>query len=225
MYRLGRRLKYKNKKIVFIYIISFFIIAIVVIVGYIIIKKIDKNSTIIKQSKGVTIEIANPNSAYVKYNEGIFSISLPKSWVQTKPVTSNYNIYSWQSVGSGTQVLDIYQDTIPVNFSVNRELAVQSEGNKIALVGSASDNCADFTKMSSVSATGTPAKWQGINFLCDLGNYERDVVGIGSSDGLNTVSLKGAINGKHQFFFTYTNNSVNPDFTIFYKALTSFYLK
>jgi len=73
---------------------------------------------------------------------------------------------------------------------------------------------------------GASAKWQGIDFLCDQNNLERDVVGTSSLDGINTVSLNSPSGGgAHKFFFTYTNQSINGDYSVFTDAVTSFKMK
>jgi hypothetical protein len=115
-------------------------------------------------------------------------------------------------------------DTIPTNIGVNRVLPVQGEGSRV-IPTTVSDTCADFTGDKVPGNQNTPAKWGGIDFLCDLANYERDVVGTSSSDGVNTVKVTGATTGTHQIFFTYTDNGATPDFTIFVNAVTSFRMK
>ena len=76
------------------------------------------------------------------------------------------------------------------------------------------------------STTGkSPAKWESIDFICDSGNYQRDVVGSVSGDGLNNINLTGPTKGPHRYFFTYTDNNSQPDYAIFSEALKSFKAK
>ncbi len=223
MYRLGERINRKRKKRI-IWSISLGILALIAVIFYFY-YKVSHVKTVIHQSKGTVTVVESPNSQTLNYDEGDFSVSIPKSWQPVKIQNSLYKIYEWKTTTGDSQTLDIYEDTIPQGFAVNRELALQPEGGKLSTIGLASDNCSNFTKAGSSGMVATPARWQGINFLCDEANYERDVVGTGSTAGINTVTLNGTISGTHSFFFVYTNYSINPDFTLFYQILASFYLK
>jgi hypothetical protein len=55
-----------------------------------------------------------------------------------------------------------------------------------------------------------------------VANYERDVVGTSSPQEINTVTVTGPSTGTHKYFFVYTDNSAEPDYTIFTDALQSF---
>ena len=88
-----------------------------------------------------------------------------------------------------------------------------------------SDNCATFTPATNAATGVSTGKWQGTNFLCDEGNYERDVVGTASAQGINTLTLTGSTTGSHKVFLVYTNNNINPDFSVLYGILESFKLK
>jgi hypothetical protein len=157
--------------------------------------------------------------------EQAFSIGLPQGWKSPAPPAVPYTVYSWQGSGKdATRRLDLYMDTIPANFAVNRLLPVTQDGDSLSIAGDVSDNCIRFTARTAASAaTGAePAKWNGVNFLCDVGNYERDVVGTGSSIGVNTAVVSGAATGVHKVFFVYTDNSASPDYTIFESIIKSF---
>jgi hypothetical protein len=116
-------------------------------------------------------------------------------------------------------------DHIPTALAINRLLAVQSSGDKMTPVGMVSDNCTNFTdKATESAATGTaPAKWNGVNFICDMANYERDVVATGSSGGINMVTLSSK-SGTHQVCLVYTDNSIDPDYSVFTDIVQSFTL-
>jgi hypothetical protein len=180
---------------------------------------------IIKQSKAVNTTV-NFNAQTQLYKEPDFSVSLPTSWHVVPRPPGPYQTFTWQSsdVGTNGQIIQMFEDTIPVNFAANRVLVVQGEVDHLTLVGQASDNCSDFTKNPPLpNENGAPAKWQGVSFLCDQRNQERDVIGTSSTDGVNTVILEDQSTGlKHKFFFTYTDYSLNPDYTVFYNALNSF---
>jgi hypothetical protein len=103
----------------------------------------------------------------------------------------------------------------------NRVLIIHGESDHLGTDGSVSDNCSTFT--GGTSKSSTPAKWEGVAFLCDQANQQRDVVGTSSTDGVNVVLLKSPGNGAmHKYFFTYTDYSINSDYTVFYNALNSF---
>jgi hypothetical protein len=228
MYRVGNRKRSHRKRTVWVVSILFCLL-IIVIGGSIIAKQTLKPDTVIKQSAAVVSVVSVAKQATQTFDSGIFTIQLPKGWQAVAGEKQPYNIFRFEG-GIGTpdeQLLEIYQDTIPQNFAVNEVLAVSSAGARLAPIGVASDNCADFTKSTSAVAGpgGTPAKWSGMNFLCDLSNTERGVVGTSSLGGINTVTLKGPTAGAHAFFFCYTDTSIAPDYTAFYNALGSFRLK
>lgn len=164
-----------------------------------------------------------------QFDEGPFTISLPADWVyigQQRQI-SPYAPYAWHNTKNnpGVEQLEIYVDTIPTNLGVNRVLPVQGNGAHIVPT-TVSDMCTDFTGDNKLpGAQNTPSKWGGINFLCDLANYERDVVGTSSSDGVNVVKISGATTGAHQIFMTYTDSGATPNFQIFVNAVGSFTLK
>jgi len=183
------------------------------------------NTVIDPPPPAVTTQVTGNKEATKQFDEGLFTIDLPKDWVFTGHETARYSVYSWHNTkeNPGVQQLQIYVDTIPADLGVNRVLPVQGEGNR-AVPTTVSDTCANFTGNKVPGSATTPAKWDGIDFLCDLANYERDVVGTSSTDGINMVRLTGS-RGTHKIFFAYTDNSGTPNFTIFTNAVQSFQLK
>lgn len=160
-------------------------------------------------------------------DEPLFSLDMPADWKLANRQVNTIDSYTWESTDkkAAGRAITLYIDTVPQTMGVNRALTVQANGNRITPIGDVSDNCASFTSpMSGQSAVATPAKWGGAAFLCDLGNYERDVVGIVSADGINRLNVAGQ-SGTHALFFTYTDNNIQPDFNIFISALQSFRLK
>ena len=223
MYRLDERIdRKKKKKLKRLIMLSIFILLSLAIYF---IYKINHVKTTIHQSSGTVSVVVSPDSQTNTYDEGDFTIAIPKSWQPVKVPSSLYKIYEWKTTIGGSQILDIYQDSIPQSFPVNRELALQPDGGRVLTIGLVSDNCANFTKTTGASTLAIPAKWQGVNFLCDEANYERDVIGTGSDSGINSIALTGDISGTHKFFFVYNNYSISTDFTLFYQILGSFYLK
>jgi hypothetical protein len=161
----------------------------------------------------------------VTYNTPLFSISVPKDF---KQVTSNTDTpvpnYIWQGTTKDNQArwVDVYVDKSVPELAVNRVIQVQAGGATLNVLGDVSDNCVSFTDGADAHPHTISAKWQGLSFLCDSGNYERDVVGVVSPDGLNTVALTTREGATHHIFITYTDNSPQADYTIFKAALQSF---
>jgi hypothetical protein len=99
-----------------------------------------------------------------------------------------------------------------VTKSLNRFLAVKADGNLLEAIGDISDNCVNFTDDSALQkqTLTAPSKWMGVNFICDMGNTLRNVIGTGSTDGLNTVTVTGP-SGTHRYSLIYTDHSGRPN--------------
>jgi hypothetical protein len=228
MYVVDNRRKNHRKRNVVLSVVVCFLLFIVIGTSFVG-KKFLHANTVLRQSTTVISTVAPQRSSNQTFNMSDFTFKLPISWQQVAGETTPYHIYRFEGgVGSPDEKqLEIYQDTIPQTFPVNKVLAVTSVGNQLGAIGEVSDNCANFTKSTSAIATssGTPAKWLNTSFLCDLNNTERDVVGTSSTTGINTVTLSGPQSGNHTFFFCFTDNSIAPDYTDFYTALSSFRVK
>ncbi len=165
-----------------------------------------------------------------EWHQDIFTITLPRDWKFVRKQQDIYTIYHFTapSTGkSGQRLLDVYVDSHPDNFAVNRMLPVApAEGGKMyASTRDVSDNCTVYTIGATTTRTTVAqlAKWQNIEFLCDMANTLRNVVGIGSvGGGINNVNLTSLSTGKHRFFLTYTENNDKPDYGVFVDALNSF---
>ena len=161
------------------------------------------------------------------YVEDNFSIDIANSWHEVPRPPGPYNSFTWEVSEKGTngQQIQIFEDTIPPNFSVNKMLVVEGGIEQLQISGSASENCVKYTK-GTVETSGrvaVPARWQGVDFLCDTASSQRDVIGTSSVDGINTVIMKSPVQGtSHKFFFTHTDHRISPDYTDFYDALQSF---
>lgn len=199
------------------------------IFAYIKIREMLKPNVVIKQSNAVQTKVTYTDKTK-RYEEVNFGVDIPIGWVKIAPPKGQYRTYNWETSEKGTngQVITIYEDTIPAKFAVNRVLIVRGENANVVTEGSASDNCSQYTLggTSSQYGVGAPAKWQNVEFVCDQGNKQRDIIGTSSLDGINTVILKGPTSGQHKYFFTYSNyNVANPDYSPFYDALRSFSMK
>lgn len=189
-----------------------------------------KPDTKIQNAKTVSHKLTG-TSATQTFTEGIFTIALPKGWTYLGEQKDVYDIFHFKGPkdpDNGNRLLDVYQDSSLPRFAINRMVPVEAtdDGGLTADSTEVSDNCTAYTTGSAAdSATGAElAKWQGIDFLCDMANSLRNVVGTGSTDGLNTVAVKTQTSTLHHYFFTYTENNDKADYNIFVAALNSFKL-
>lgn len=159
--------------------------------------------------------------------EPTFEMKIPSSWVQARdaPIAAK----SWHGSGQadGARRIDVYIDTIPSAMAVNRLMPVLAEGNRLRAVNDVSDNCVNFTDQGTANPMGVaPSKWSGFNFLCDMANTLRNVVGTGSSDPrVNTTTMKSEAGVTRTVFLVYTDHSGQADFEIFKDIIDSFVVR
>ncbi len=184
------------------------------------------------------IKNAAPTTSSIKkdthlqtFRRGTFSIDLPTGWQFTAKQQDIYTVYHFRSAlpgEEGNRLLDVYEDSNLPNFAINRMVPVSAteDGGLVADSGQVSDNCTAYTTGATTSraTVGQTAKWQGIEFLCDMANPQRNVVGTGSKDGLNAVRVADQGGLQHRYFLTYTENNFKPDYSIFIAAINSFKL-
>ena len=184
--------------------------------------------TQIQNKPAVTRHYDPSSAAKVPIDQTLFSIDLPHDWkAATAPdsFTVRPTFYA-QSSSVDARQLAVYIDELPTTLAVNRVVIVSALSNTVQY-DAVSDNCSGYAQPSKVDqdAGRTSAKWKGIDFLCDIGNYKRDVVGTTSKEAINKLTLTGQSGKTHAVFFTYTDNSSSPDFSVFYQMLASFRLK
>lgn len=225
MYRAGKRHR-SRRKLIFAGVLL--TAALVYVLAVTVVRLLKPHTVLGPAPKAVTTTISDEQKTKT-INEPLFSLQLPTDWQATGHTLNPYNQYIWHNTAEepGMRQLTVFVDTIPSKFALNRFLAVGAQGDKLQQLSDLSDNCANFTEASKSSkATGVAtSKWNGLTFLCDVGNYGRNVVGIGSAGELNSVTLNSADHGKHRFFITFTDNSPQPDYGILYTAINSFTLK
>lgn len=222
MYKLGEKPQRRHKLFA-----SFVIVLALLIMGGVwASKQFLKAETTLSTSTGVTRRVDVITEPTKRVDNSIFLIKIPKNWKKTSSKLIPEPDYSFRgtSKDDAPRSLDIYVDDIPGDMAINRLLPVTARSNRMEVGQEVSENCTEFTgKIKVGETTGqVPAKWSGINFQCDVGNYLRDVVGTGSKNGSNAVTLDGAAAGPHRFFFVYTDNTSQPDYEIFVKMLESF---
>lgn len=172
-----------------------------------------------------TVESLNPAGA--KFDEANFTMELPADWKRLAPdLAGPHKKYSYQAglKNADNRYLTIYTDGLPQNMAVNKAVAVRGEGSKLSH-GMASENCTEFTAQPAANALAVPAKWDGIDFLCDMDTNTRNVIGTSSPGNINKVVLTDVGFTQHSFFFLYEDNNNTPDYDIFYKMLDSFTVK
>ncbi len=123
---------------------------------------------------------------------------------------------------SKSRILEVYIDNPPEQLGVNKVIVVDSVDGVLSH-DVVSDNCTTFTDSSKKNPqTGIGiAKWQEIEFLCDMGNAARAVVGTISDDGKNMFSATTPTGRTYKVFITYTDNNINPDYNVLYDILGS----
>lgn len=202
-----------------------FFVAAVVVSAVVVVRQLTKPNVRIKNAPAVTYVVKAPNSQTKQFNQPLFSIALPIDWQSAHAMQTPEPTYSWRNTtgNAGVRTLEIFVDSTPATFAVNRVLPIESNGASLVLASNVSDNCTGFSNGPTNTQTGQAvAKWAGVNFLCDEANYQRDVVGTSSTQGVNSVTVSGPKTGKHTYFFVYTDNSAEPDYNIFIRALQSF---
>jgi hypothetical protein len=223
-YRIGER-KHSHRRM-YIWLGGF--LAALVFGAVIGVRMLHADTHIADTPKVVTRKITydTPNTGV--FEGSTFKLTLPSDW-KPMPVTDTPTpTYSWhgKSKDDVARWIDVYVDADVATFSLNRVVSVQANGAGLSVTSEVSDNCTNFTGAPVGSGQShIQAKWQNLTFLCETGNYARDVVGTVSPDGLNTVIVTGPLKGMHHYLFVYTDNSASADYKIFTDALKSFVAK
>jgi hypothetical protein len=162
-----------------------------------------------------------------------YSFELPADWVEVKRFNNKYDAgITWQATAAkqDNRYLTIYLNKLPTKLPVNRMLPVESIGRSLRH-GPISDNCAKYTPGGKVDANAASkarpviAKWDEVEFICDLPKVFDNVVGTSSSEGINSVSITGPEKGTHKYFFLYTDHNIHPNYEIFLNVIESFRAK
>jgi hypothetical protein len=226
MYRHNRKVKLKRDKHVFW--IAIIVVSIVILVVWLLIHDDINNSAETTKAAPIISDVAGTSDERrLVINEASFSFSVPDDWKQKARETKPYNFWRWEATkkNADARSLELYVDTIPENLAINRLLPVSANENRL-LLGTVSDNCTTFTEPKSKgSKENVMSRWQKVNFLCDMGNYSRNVIGTGSEGALNRTQVTGVEGAKHNYFFVYTDHTSRPDDSIFEDMLKTFEAK
>jgi hypothetical protein len=226
MYRVGTREKNRGRR-KRIWRIASVLFIILGVLGYFWIKSLMVPHTKITQSKAKVTTVNFVQGKTKVITETYFSFSLPVDWEEVSHDTVPFNVYTFRSTdkNSKNRIFQIYEDKIQTTIAVNRMLPIESGNSRITLRGSVSDNCDQYTRGVRTNDLGVKAKWEGVEFLCDLANPQRNRVGTSSLSGIDIVGMVSSNSGVHNYFFLYTENTIQNDYTVLYTALQSFTLK
>lgn len=225
MYKLGKPIHKHHRRSRLLAIIS--IVALFSLLIYLLMnlritpeQNIRNAAPVSKQYKVETKTKINIDKSQVKFE-------LPEGWTEASTLgrVAPLPAYSYRSPSADAQMIDIYIGDLPSTMAVNNVLRVEPQGFGMSYER-VSDNCATFTQPNADSArTGaTLAKWQDVNFYCDTASVSRQVVGVQSTEGINKITVQGETK-KYPVFITYTDNNINPDYSVFYDILSSFHFK
>lgn len=227
----GTRKRHRKRHFGVVFIMSILVFA--GVAGYIIMDLKRSKSGSVEGRTNTVMQAADSMPDVLAINEPTFSMELPSDWKEVARQNDKFeHSISYQATKKDAEnrYLKVYVDTIPVKKSINRLLPVVAQNNMLT-IGDVSDNCATFTH-GGTKDTGKaqaledkPAKWSGVDFICDLARITDNEIGASSTDGLNFVNIKGQQSGIHKYYFLYTDRNIQPDSTIFKNALLSFKAK
>lgn len=181
-------------------------------------------------SRVVAQVVGDVSNKKLDINEPYFAMKLPIDWVEGKRQpgpNGGYTVY-WNATkkNESNKWITVYVDVVPDKLAVNRLLPVFVEGGGLS-TGDVSENCSTFTGAADKTAPkDTLARWQGVDFICNLSSVVENQVGVGVVGGsVNQVVIKGQQFGAHKYFFLFTDHNIQPDYNIFIDALQSFRAK
>lgn len=227
MYRLGRRSKRKAKRHIWVVILVLLLVPLGA-GGYFLFRIFqdgdEKPTTPMAITREYAVEEVDDRKVF---EQDGFRVKLPPDWILKGHNATPYNIYSFQATkkNADQRTFEIFIDRFDAEKNFNRLLPVSVDGNKIIVTGSVSENCVTFTgaqpSTPSPGVAWLPAKWQGVDFRCDMANRVRNLVGVGTAGGKVGITLTGPKSGTHTFFFVYIDHNINPDYQILEDALAS----
>ncbi len=178
-------------------------------------------------------QVVGDNSEKHTIDELFYSFSLPNDWKETARVNNSQEqsiAWTGSKKTNFQRSLKLYIDVIPPDIAINRAIPVTVSDSTLQ-IGDVSDNCATFTQGGTldtdkaVKLKPAPAKYSGVDFICNLPNVVENQVGTASRDGVNQFRVTGPNKGTHKYFFLYTDHSIQPDYSILIDALSSFQAK
>lgn len=225
MYRLGKQI-HKHRRIQRFIIILLLVLFFVALVYWLMHLRIAPTATI-RNDTPVSKNYTSSQDAKITVTKPELKMELPGGWVERKVIASPTGPrYTFAAPTGKAQVLDIYIDNPPTNFAINKAIVVSAQGSTLTH-DYVSENCVTFTdpKYKNPQTGFAPARWQEIDFICDMANANRQVVGTISRDGMNQVGTTGLSGATHKVFMTYTDNDITPSYSTLYDILSSMQFK
>jgi len=225
MYRLGKQI-HKYRRIQRFVIVLLLVLFFSVLIVWLMRLRIAPAATI-RNDTPVSKNYTTSQTAKVTINKPEFKMELPGGWTERKVIASPTGPrYTFAAPTGESKLFDIYIDNPPMNFAINKAIVVASQGTGLTHEY-VSENCVNFTdpKSKNLQTGFAPARWQEIDFICDMANASRQVVGTISHDGKNQVNVTGTSGVTHKVFMTYTDNDITPSYSVFYDILGSLQFK
>ncbi|MEI6237029.1 MAG: hypothetical protein WCP03_00305 [Candidatus Saccharibacteria bacterium] len=227
MYTANKR--QKKHKIFLRFII--FVVPILVILGilvwYVFFR--DNSNSASFSKAGAEVAIVKP--VYKDFTNQFFKITLPNSWADLgrKNPYSDQVYYEFQNTQKGfdNRWLRVYVDIFPLDFALNRLMPITIANNKI-IPDTVSEECTTFTgaPISGANRQQTvqtwSAKYNSIDFICDMANPRNYVGTASSTQGYATTLTNKDGSSIHKYFFVYIDHNIHPEYLTFSDALKSF---
>ncbi|MFO0882154.1 MAG: hypothetical protein U0491_01775 [Candidatus Saccharimonadales bacterium] len=198
------------------------------VIWFVFLRNSNDSSTTNFSKAGGQVAVVTPQQK--TFTTEYFSISLPSGWefLGKKNPTSEEVYFEYQSKikDYDNRLVRVYVDVYPKEYALNRLLPVTVVDNRL-VPGTLSDDCKSFTGAplggtgASRSANTWAAKWQGVDFTCDMVR-QQNYSGTASQEEGNQVTLVSSTGQKHKFFIVYIDQNVRPDYQIFSEAVKSF---
>lgn len=225
MYRLGRQHdKHRKLRRNIIIIVSLLLFGGLI---YLLVNLRVEPEQQIRNAPAVSQQFGARQEAKVLIDKSQFSLELPHGWKEV-PVSNAFSApkYTFKSPSKDATQLDLYIDNPPERKSLNKVIVVSTQGTGLAY-DTVSENCTTFTdaKLKNPATGEAPARWQTTNFICDMSNSSRAVVGTVSSEGINQVTVRGNSGKTYKIFIAYTDNSISPNYSTLYDILKSMHFK
>lgn len=229
MYQIGHRAFHSKRYLA----VAVVVLLVILCAGLLIWRDLGRNNASTTDSSPVVTTTEQiVQAAKVRIDEPLFSLELPNAWEEVRRQQDPEQIIEWKGTtrDDNAQSMVLYIDTIPETMAVNRLLPVAAEGSRLS-VGNISDNCTaftdggDLTPQTLSNARPTAAKWEQVDFICDLPNYLRNVIGTGSVGNINRVRVAGSQGAEHSYFFVYTDHGAHPDDSTAVAIIKSFQAK
>jgi len=223
MYVVGNGHKKFRARFIFVLLVTFFILAIGIIIWLKFFKSQDSSASFIKES---VVHSTQPKT--VDFTNQFYKITLPAGWVSLGRQNPFYNqvYYEYKSEVKNydNRWLRVYVDVFPADYPLRRLLPISVISNQI-VPGELSGDCDTLLNApQSVTNQTWQTKWQGIAFNCNL-NLAQENIGTASlNDGYGTT-LTNKNGTSHRYFFVYIDLNAHPDLTILGNALKSFNLQ